>query len=52
MNDPNHKSESPADAIEEHERLDAETVVNDVRELFKPDNTQIPPPNPDAPPPE
>ena len=41
-----------ADAIEAHEHLDAETLVEDAVELFAPDNDQIPPPNPDAPPPE
>ena len=39
------------DAIEEHEDLDAQTIVDDVEELFEPDNTQVPPPQPDAPPP-
>jgi hypothetical protein len=45
--DPEHKTE----AIKEHEGVDAETVLEDVEELFAPDNTEIPPPNPDQPPP-
>jgi hypothetical protein len=44
--------DSATDSIQKHERLDAETVVDDVAELFRPDNTQIPPPNPDSPPPD
>jgi len=47
-NEPRKKSEE--DAIEEHEGLDAETVFEDVGELFRPDNTVIPPLNPDDPP--
>jgi hypothetical protein len=38
------------DAIEEHEDLETETIADDVEELFEPDNTQVPPPQPDAPP--
>jgi hypothetical protein len=37
--------------IEEHEHLDAETVIEDAEELFAPDNPEVPPPQPDAPPP-
>ena len=46
MSDPSNR-----DAIEEHEDLDAETIAEDVEELFEPDNTEVPPPQPDAPPP-
>ena len=45
--DPDSRTES----IEEHEGVDAETLFEDVEELFAPDNTEIPPPNPDDPPP-
>jgi hypothetical protein len=38
------------DAIEEHEDLDAETIVEDAKELFAPDNHEVPPAQPDAPP--
>jgi hypothetical protein len=41
---------SDEDPIEEHEDLDAETVVEDAEELFEPDNEMVPPPQPDAPP--
>ena len=40
-----------AEAIKEHDDLDVETLVDDAAELFAPDNDQIPPPSPDAPPP-
>ena len=43
--------DSRDESIEEHEGVDAETVFEDVEELFSPDNTEIPPPNPDDPPP-
>jgi hypothetical protein len=36
--------------IDEHEDLDAETIVEDAEELFEPDNPIVPPPEPDAPP--
>jgi hypothetical protein len=36
--------------IDEHEDLDATTVVEDAEELFEPDNPIVPPPQPDAPP--
>lgn len=41
---------SRSEAIEEHDGVDAETVFEDAAELFAPDNTEIPPPNPDDPP--
>jgi hypothetical protein len=41
---------SKDDQIEEHEDLDAETLFEDAEELFEPDNTVVPPPQPDAPP--
>jgi hypothetical protein len=41
-----------ADAIEEHEDLDAETIFEDAKELFEKDNDQVPPAQPDAPPPD
>ena len=41
-----------AEAMKEHEDLDVETLVDDAVELFAPDNDQIPPPSPDAPPPD
>jgi hypothetical protein len=41
---------SDEDPIEEHEDLDAETVVEDAEELFEKDNEMVPPPQPDAPP--
>jgi hypothetical protein len=44
--------DSAKEAIEEHEDLDADTVVEDAEELFEPDNTAVPPPQPDAPPPD
>ena len=40
------------EAIEAHEGLDTETLVDDALALFSPDNDQIPPPSPDAPPPD
>jgi hypothetical protein len=36
--------------IDEHEDLDAETILEDAEELFEPDNPIVPPPQPDAPP--
>ena len=57
MSDPQHRQPGPDDtsrdeAIREHEHLDAETVIDDIGELFEPDNDeQIPPPSPDTPPP-
>jgi hypothetical protein len=51
MSDPS-ENRPKHDAIEEHEGLDAETIADDIKELFEPDNEQqIPPPSPDAPPP-
>ena len=38
--------------IEDHEDLDVDTVVEDAEELFEPDNKEVPPPQPDAPPPD
>jgi hypothetical protein len=38
--------------MKEHEDLDVETLVDDAAEFFAPDNDQIPPPSPDAPPPD
>jgi hypothetical protein len=35
---------------EEHEGLDAETILQDAEQLFEPDNKVVPPPQPDAPP--
>jgi anti-anti-sigma factor len=52
MSDAQHEPRPESEAIREHEDIDAETVVEDVKELFEPDNDQIPPPSPDAPPPE
>ena len=43
---------SKDDSIEEHEDLDVETVLEDAEELFEADNTEVPPPQPDAPPPD
>jgi hypothetical protein len=43
---------SEREAIEEHEDLDAETVLEDAKELFEADNKMVPPPQPDAPPPD
>jgi len=47
-NESHEKSEK--NSIEEHQGLDADTVFEDVGELFRPDNTVIPPLNPDDPP--
>jgi hypothetical protein len=51
MSDPSDE-ESDRKAIEDHEDLDVDTVVEDAEELFAPDNKQVPPPQPDAPPPD
>jgi hypothetical protein len=42
-------SETPYD---EHDDLDAETLLEDAEELFEADNRMVPPPQPDAPPPD
>jgi hypothetical protein len=36
------------DAIEAHEDLDAETILEDAKDLFEPDNDMVPPAQPDA----
>jgi hypothetical protein len=46
-----HEPGPENEAIREHEKVDAETALEDVKDLFEPDNDQIPPPSPDAPPP-
>jgi len=51
MSDAPGDPEADEKAIEEHEHVDAETAVDDIEQLFTPDNDQIPPPSPDAPPP-
>ncbi len=51
MSDPPERGVDPAQReIEEHEDLDAETIVEDAEELFEADNPIVPPPQPDAPP--
>jgi len=40
--------ERDQDAIEEHEDVDAETIFEDAKELFEPDNKMVPPAQPDA----
>jgi hypothetical protein len=42
--------DSSKKAIEEHEDLDVNEIVEDAEELFEPDNKVVPPPQPDAPP--
>ena len=39
-----------SEAVQKHEHLDPETIVEDVEDLFEPDNHTIPPLNPDTPP--
>jgi hypothetical protein len=48
---PAHRRLTP-DENEDHENLDTETIVEDAEELFEPDNRVVPPPQPDAPPPD
>jgi hypothetical protein len=40
------------EAVRKHEHLDPATVVEDVKDLFEPENHMIPPLNPDTPPTE
>jgi len=46
-----HDESRPDEAIKENEDIDAESTVEGIKELFEPDNEQIPPPTPDSPPP-
>ena len=52
MSDTPSEDRKRTESIEEHEGLDPETIAEDVKELFEPDNKQeLPAPSPDAPPP-
>jgi hypothetical protein len=51
MTNADHHAADESSAIHEHDDLDPETIAEDVEDLFRPDNTQVPPPSPDAPPP-
>ena len=52
MSDEPDQPRSRQAAIEEHETIAAESIVEGVEELFEPDNDQIPPASPDEPPPD
>jgi hypothetical protein len=52
MSDERDQPDSRQAAIEEHDKVDAESIVEGVEELFEPDNDQIPPASPDEPPPD
>ena len=52
MSDEHRESRPEQAAIKEHEKVDAESVVEGVQDLFEPDNDQVPPASPDEPPPD
>jgi len=51
MSDATHEPRRDDESIEENEDIDPESTVEGIKQLFAPDNDQIPPPSPDSPPP-
>jgi hypothetical protein len=50
MTERSQEVEAEQQATADHEGVDAATVLEDIGDLFEPDNSELPPPSPDAPP--